>query len=155
LLLFFAFRLLKAAASALVPGSIEFIETVQEIRLDHLDACEKHISDAVILKRVQDEINQDCDRLKAFLEAAQVTHLQLYPFFAILLAYVSVKRKLVGYVLTIVNHCVAFASLLDNHKRSLRRFRQDPRISLWQWVKSSPVELLPLYWRTVAWRRSL
>jgi hypothetical protein len=66
--------LLKAAASALVPGSIEFIDTVQEIRLDHLDACKKHISDADILKRVQDEINLDCDRLRAFLEAAQVTH---------------------------------------------------------------------------------
>ncbi|KAK3848303.1 MAG: LOW QUALITY PROTEIN: Aspartate/glutamate/uridylate kinase [Linnemannia gamsii] len=64
--------LLKAAASALVPGSIEFIETVQEIRIDHIEACKKHISDADILKRVQGEINQDCDRLKAFLEAAQI-----------------------------------------------------------------------------------
>jgi aspartate kinase len=64
--------LLKAAASALVPGSIEFIETVQEIRVDHIEACKKHISDADILKKVLNEINQDCDRLKAFLEAAQV-----------------------------------------------------------------------------------
>ncbi|KAF9323644.1 Aspartokinase [Podila minutissima] len=65
-------RLLRAAASALVPGSIEYIETVQEIRLDHLDAAQQHISDPDILKRVQEEVNQDCDRLKAFLEAAQI-----------------------------------------------------------------------------------
>ncbi|KAF8981326.1 Aspartokinase [Podila verticillata] len=65
-------RLLKAAASALVPGSIDFIETVQDIRLDHLNAAHQYISDPDILKRVQEEVNQDCDRLKAFLEAAQI-----------------------------------------------------------------------------------
>lgn len=63
---------MKAAASALIPGSIEYIETVHDIRLDHLDAAQKHILDPDILKRVQDEVHQDCDRLRAFLEAAQV-----------------------------------------------------------------------------------
>ncbi|KAG0326232.1 Aspartokinase [Dissophora globulifera] len=65
-------RLLRAAASALVPGSVDYCETVQEIRLDHLNAAQEHIKDALILKRVQDDINQDCDRLQSFLEAAQV-----------------------------------------------------------------------------------
>ncbi|KAG0257543.1 Aspartokinase [Mortierella polycephala] len=64
-------RLLKAAASAMVPGSIEFIETVQDIRHDHLHTAQEHISDPVVLKRVQGEINQDCDRLRAFLQAVQ------------------------------------------------------------------------------------
>ncbi|GJJ78491.1 aspartate kinase [Entomortierella parvispora] len=64
-------RLLRAAASALQPGSIEFIETVQAIRQDHLDTAKQHISDSDILKRVQDELNQDCDRLMAFLKAVQ------------------------------------------------------------------------------------
>ncbi|KAG0324868.1 Aspartokinase, partial [Podila horticola] len=50
-------RLLKAAASALVPGSIEYIETVQEIRLDHLDAAQQYISDQDILKRIIEEIS--------------------------------------------------------------------------------------------------
>ncbi|KAG0230881.1 Aspartate/glutamate/uridylate kinase [Mortierella sp. GBAus27b] len=65
-------RLLKAAASALVPGSNEYLETVQDIRADHLDAAQKHISNPEILKKVQGEVNQDCDRLKSFLEAAQI-----------------------------------------------------------------------------------
>ncbi|KAF8976112.1 Aspartokinase [Entomortierella lignicola] len=65
-------RLLKAAASALTPGSIEYIETVQEIRIDHLEAAKQHISNQDILNRVQEEINLDCDRLKSFLEAAQI-----------------------------------------------------------------------------------
>ncbi|KAF9916214.1 Aspartokinase [Lobosporangium transversale] len=65
-------RLLRAAKSAMSPGSIEYIEVVQEIRLDHLDVAKKHISNPEILKRVMEEVNQDCDRLKAFLEAAQI-----------------------------------------------------------------------------------
>ncbi|KAF9925159.1 Aspartokinase [Mortierella alpina] len=64
-------RLLKAAASALVSGSIEYIETVQDIRLDHLQTAQDHISDPDILRRVQAEINQDCDRLGTFLRAVQ------------------------------------------------------------------------------------
>ncbi|KAG0354308.1 Aspartokinase, partial [Gamsiella multidivaricata] len=64
-------RLLRAAASAMVPGSIEYIETVKEIRLDHLDAAQKHITNPDILKQVQGDVNQDCDRLQSFLEAAQ------------------------------------------------------------------------------------
>jgi len=71
-------RLLKAAASALVPGSNEYLETVQEIRLDHLEAAQKHISNQDILKKVQEEVNQDCDRLRSFLEAAQVKRLECY-----------------------------------------------------------------------------
>lgn len=70
-------RLLKAAASALVPGSIEYIETVQDIRLDHLQTAKDHISNPDILRRVQDEVNQDCDRLGAFLRAVQVLLLHI------------------------------------------------------------------------------
>ncbi|KAF9167290.1 Aspartokinase [Actinomortierella ambigua] len=65
-------RLLNAAASALEPGSVEFVKIVQEIRDDHLEAARTHIGDSEILKRVETEIQQDCDRLKAFLEAAQI-----------------------------------------------------------------------------------
>ncbi|KAF9436503.1 Aspartokinase [Entomortierella beljakovae] len=64
-------RLLKAAASAMEPGSTEFLDTVNDIRADHLDTAEQNIKDPFILKRVHDEINNDCDRLKAFLQAVQ------------------------------------------------------------------------------------
>ncbi|KAF9918469.1 Aspartokinase, partial [Lobosporangium transversale] len=39
--------------------------------LDHLNAASQHISDTDILKRVQEELNHDCDRLKTFLQAVQ------------------------------------------------------------------------------------
>ncbi|KAG0001587.1 Aspartokinase [Entomortierella chlamydospora] len=64
-------RLLKAAASAMEPGSTVFLETVQDIRLDHINTAQQYISDPIILKRVQEEVNQDCDRLKAFLQAVR------------------------------------------------------------------------------------
>ncbi|OAQ27633.1 aspartate kinase [Linnemannia elongata AG-77] len=64
-------RLLKAAASALVPGSTEFIKTVQDIRLDHLNAVQDNISNATILRRVQNQINHDCNQLHIFLKAIQ------------------------------------------------------------------------------------
>lgn len=131
---FFLFnRLLKAAASALVPGSIEFIETVQEIRLDHLDACKKHISDADILKRVQDEINQDCDRLRAFLEAAQVIHPHPNRFAFYLYWHVSMWNN--GVTEKRAYHIQSWDCVYSfpfYHNRLSRRFRQDPKISLWQ-----------------------
>ncbi|KAG0198381.1 Aspartokinase [Mortierella sp. NVP41] len=46
-----------AAASALVPGSTEFIETVRDIRLDHLTAAQDHISDPAILQRTVEEVS--------------------------------------------------------------------------------------------------
>lgn len=55
------------------PGSIEYIETVHEIRMDHLQVAADSIRDLDILKRTQDYINQDCDRLKSFLQAVQVS----------------------------------------------------------------------------------
>ncbi|KAG0313810.1 Aspartokinase [Dissophora globulifera] len=64
-------RLLRAAASAMEQGSIEFIQTVQDIRLDHINTAQSHISNPDILTRVVDEINQDCNRLQAFLQAVQ------------------------------------------------------------------------------------
>ncbi|KAG0019708.1 Aspartokinase [Podila clonocystis] len=64
-------RLLRAAASAMEPGSIEYIETVHEIRKDHLQVAADSIRDSDILKRTQEHVNQDCDRLKSFLQAVQ------------------------------------------------------------------------------------
>ncbi|KAI7827399.1 Aspartate/glutamate/uridylate kinase [Gamsiella multidivaricata] len=64
-------RLLRAAASAMEPGSVEFKQTVQDIREDHINTARQHISDPLILKRIEDELNQDCNRLLAFLKAVQ------------------------------------------------------------------------------------
>ncbi|KAI9242326.1 MAG: Aspartate/glutamate/uridylate kinase [Podila humilis] len=64
-------RLLRAASSAMEPGSIEYIETVHEIRMDHLQVAADSIRDSDILKRTQEYVNQDCDRLKSFLQAVQ------------------------------------------------------------------------------------
>lgn len=54
------------------PGSVDYIQTVQDIRLDHLNTAEIYISDPRILQRVHIEVTQDCDRLQAFLQAVQV-----------------------------------------------------------------------------------
>lgn len=70
---FFYCRLLRAASSAMEPGSIEYVETVHEIRKDHLQVAADSIRDADILKRTQEYVNQDCDRLKSFLQAVQVS----------------------------------------------------------------------------------
>ncbi|KAG0261594.1 Aspartokinase [Linnemannia exigua] len=63
--------LLKAAASALEPGSTEFIVTVQDIRHDHLTAAREHISNETILQRVEREVKEDCSHLQTFLQAIQ------------------------------------------------------------------------------------
>ncbi|KAG0367293.1 Aspartokinase [Mortierella sp. AD032] len=64
-------ELLKAAASALEPGSTEFIDTVQDIQHDHLTAAREHISNGTILKRVEKEVREDCSHLQTFLQAVQ------------------------------------------------------------------------------------
>lgn len=64
-------RLLQAAASALLPGSSEFIKTVRDIRFDHLTAAQDNISNATILRRVKNQINHDCNQLYIFLQAIQ------------------------------------------------------------------------------------
>lgn len=129
----FIFRLLKAAASALVPGSIDFIETVQDIRLDHLNAAHQYISDPDILKRVQEEVNQDCDRLKSFLEAAQVTQNMLARWLKMCTTDNS----------TLPNFAILIPSLFFFHTsfdRSLKRSHQDQRTSSWQLARDYPAE---------------
>ncbi|KAF9355211.1 Aspartokinase [Mortierella sp. NVP85] len=63
--------LLKAAASAMEPGSTDYIQTVQDIRLDHLNTAEMNITNPHVLQSVHIHVNQDCDRLQTFLQAVQ------------------------------------------------------------------------------------
>ncbi|KAF9121977.1 Aspartokinase [Mortierella sp. 14UC] len=65
------FRLLKAAALALEPGSTEFIDTVRDIQLDHLTAAREHISNEAILQLVERHVREDCSHLQTFLQAIQ------------------------------------------------------------------------------------
>ncbi|KAF9919966.1 Aspartokinase [Linnemannia zychae] len=64
-------RLLRAAASALEPGPTEFTQIVHDIRFDHLTAARENISNPTMLRRIENEINQDCNHLQTFLSAIQ------------------------------------------------------------------------------------
>ena len=54
------------------PGSTDYIQTVQDIRLDHLNTAEMYITNPHVLQSVHIQVNQECDRLQAFLQAVQV-----------------------------------------------------------------------------------
>ncbi|ORX62109.1 aspartate kinase [Hesseltinella vesiculosa] len=65
-------RLLKAAAEAIIEGSTIHIELVKDILADHLQAAKAHIQNPDLLQQVCQQIENDCLRLKSFLQAAEI-----------------------------------------------------------------------------------
>lgn len=49
-----------------------FLNTVEQIRADHLKAARKAVHDPDLLAELEQDLEADCDRLKSFLLAAQI-----------------------------------------------------------------------------------
>lgn len=56
-------------------GSQLFNLTVDQIKADHLEAARSNIKDADILAELEEDLDYDCERLRSFLLAAQVSFL--------------------------------------------------------------------------------
>lgn len=65
-------RLIRAANDALKPGSKEYLEIIQALLDDHLAAAQDMIRNDTIRHELEQDIKLDCDKLKSFLEAAQI-----------------------------------------------------------------------------------
>lgn len=65
-------RLFKASEEALKHGSKEYLRIVDEIYEDHVKASREIIIKNEILKELENQLLQDCTKLKSFLDAAQV-----------------------------------------------------------------------------------
>ncbi|KAI9258546.1 Aspartate/glutamate/uridylate kinase [Sporodiniella umbellata] len=65
-------RLIRAANDALKPGSQEYLTLIQDLLEDHLAAAAAMVHDQTIRLALEQDIQADCDRLKSFLEAAQI-----------------------------------------------------------------------------------
>jgi aspartate kinase len=65
-------RLIRAANNALKPGSKEYLDIVSDLLADHLDVAKEMIKNEEIRKELEDDIKTDCEKLKSFLEAAQI-----------------------------------------------------------------------------------
>jgi aspartate kinase len=65
-------RLIRAANDALKPGSKEYLNIVQDLLDDHLQAAADNIQDQKIRQDLEQDIKADCDKLRSFLEAAQI-----------------------------------------------------------------------------------
>lgn len=52
-----------------------FNVTVDRIKEDHLIAARAVVKDAEILRELEDDLKYDCERLRSFLLAAQVSRL--------------------------------------------------------------------------------
>jgi aspartate kinase len=50
-----------------------FYKTVNQILQDHLKAARKYVTDPDILEELEDDLESDCDALKSFLMATQVS----------------------------------------------------------------------------------
>jgi aspartate kinase len=66
-------RLFKASEEALKHGSKEYVRIVDEIYEDHIKASREIINKNEILKELENQLLQDCTKLKSFLDAAQVS----------------------------------------------------------------------------------
>ncbi|OLL25343.1 putative aspartokinase [Neolecta irregularis DAH-3] len=64
--------LLRAAESALIRDSNDFLQIVAQVREDHLKAARELISNKDKLEILTKEIAADCERLSSFLTAAQI-----------------------------------------------------------------------------------
>jgi aspartate kinase len=56
----------------LKPGSKEYLNIVNALLEDHLQVAVEMIHDDKIRQELEDDIRADCDRLRLFLEAAQI-----------------------------------------------------------------------------------
>lgn len=65
-------RLIRAANDALKPGSKEYLDIVSDLLNDHLEAAKDMVQNETIRKELELDITNDCQKLKAFLEAAQI-----------------------------------------------------------------------------------
>ncbi|KAI8082137.1 Aspartate/glutamate/uridylate kinase [Thamnidium elegans] len=65
-------RLLRAAQEALIDGSNKHLEIVQEIRQDHLNAARAVIKNKEILQSLETQLENECLKLRSFLEAAEI-----------------------------------------------------------------------------------
>ncbi|GAA5807316.1 hypothetical protein MFLAVUS_000674 [Mucor flavus] len=65
-------RLLRAAQEALIDGSNKHLEIVQEIRQDHLNAARAVIKNEDILRSLEAQLENECLKLRSFLEAAEI-----------------------------------------------------------------------------------
>lgn len=65
-------RLIRAANDALKPGSKEYLDIVAALLEDHLAVAVEMIHNDEIRQELEDDIRTDCEKLKSFLEAAQI-----------------------------------------------------------------------------------
>lgn len=70
--------MLRAAQEALIDGSNKHLEIVQEIRKDHLNAARAVIQNKEILSTLETQLDNECLKLRSFLEAAEVKKKILY-----------------------------------------------------------------------------
>jgi aspartate kinase len=56
----------------LKPGSKEYLDIVAALLEDHLSVAAEMIHNDEIRKELEDDIRTDCEKLKSFLEAAQI-----------------------------------------------------------------------------------
>ncbi|KAI8969173.1 Aspartate/glutamate/uridylate kinase [Mycotypha africana] len=65
-------RLIRAANDALKPGSTEYLSIISDLLEDHLAVARDMIKNDDIRKELEMHIKYECDKLKSFLEAAQI-----------------------------------------------------------------------------------
>lgn len=64
--------MIRAANDALKPGSKDYLEIVFALLEDHLEVAVEMIHDDEIRQNLEQDIRADCEKLKSFLEAAQI-----------------------------------------------------------------------------------
>lgn len=64
--------MIRAANDALKPGSKDYLEIVAALLQDHLEVAVEMIHDDEIRQNLEQDIRADCEKLKSFLEAAQI-----------------------------------------------------------------------------------
>ena len=89
-------------------GPQQFNATVDQIKHDHIEAARVAVKNAAILAELEDDLDYDCERLRSFLLAAQVSMNE---------AQAELVRR--------------SADLFRAIRRSLTRFRRGRRTSLW------------------------
>lgn len=65
-------RLIRAADNALQPGSNEFVQILDDLLQDHLQVADTMVRNEEIRASLKKDIEQECVKLRSFLEAAQI-----------------------------------------------------------------------------------
>jgi hypothetical protein len=63
---------LAAAEDAMTKDSSKYLEFVEDIRQDHIQAAKEFILDGELRNELIELLNVECDKLCSFLKAAQV-----------------------------------------------------------------------------------